>query len=303
MQGTTHTTRARPGRPAAATDPERSVARLALSIAWSLAEPARVGELAPLPLRSGIAVLGRGAAVVGEAGARLVFGPKRADGIEPSGPLVGSGLSRRQLLARAYGGRVELERIGRTRLIVGGQAVDRAALEPGATCVLEGQLVLLATVVEDFDEVAPRSGFDIRDLSSSVERQDVPLAVRRLLGRALARDAQLRARFADDSGEARVSPDLVVALLAQPGPLELRELVTLLDLAISGSSAGYVALTPSVLHRSLHPATALPSREQVEGVLALTRGDLSRAWKELGLSSRDSLNRLLRKYGLGQGSY
>jgi transcriptional regulator with GAF, ATPase, and Fis domain len=419
-----------------------SAGRLALLVVWSLAEPGRVGETALLPPGGGLALLGRGPAAENDPGARLVFGKWRPTGFVGGGPLVGNGLSRRQLLVREHDGKIELERLGRSKLIVGGRPVDRAELGPGATAALEGQLVLRVTnrnepvggaapafafgapdpfgligespalwalreelqlaarlagpvlvsgppgsgkelVARALHAAAQRSGpfiarsavtlpsgiieagdagdatlfleelaelpeilpvhllrlldageyqrvgenhtrrTDVRLVAASVRSDaafkfdllarfrvklsvpglaarsdDIPLLVRGLLRQRFERQPELAARFADAHGEPLVSPDLVLALLEHRYQSHVRELDELIELALSGSSEGHVAFTPEVAARTAFAMSALPSRERVEAALQRTGGDVSRAWKELGLSSRDTLLRILRKHGI-----
>ena len=65
----------------------------ALVIAWSLSEPARVGERCVIPAR--------GAATLGRAGGDVLgFERVRPGHSEPTGPLTAGGISRRQLDVR-----------------------------------------------------------------------------------------------------------------------------------------------------------------------------------------------------------
>jgi transcriptional regulator of acetoin/glycerol metabolism len=129
-------------------------------------------------------------------------------------------------------------------------------------------------------------------------RDDIPLLVRGLLRRRFADEPELAARFADAHGEPRVSPDLVVALLEHRYEAHVRELDELIGLALAGSDEGHVAFTPTVAARTAFATGPLPTRERVAAALQQSGGDVTRAWKELGLSSRDTLLRLLKKYGI-----
>ena len=114
---------------------------LALVIAWSGPEPGRAGEVALIAEDGKTCILGRG----DEGDDRLRFVRQRPAWNTPTAPLGGQGLSRQQLRLRAEGGRIEVERIGRSSLSVDGVATDRAFVEPGATLLLKGQLLLLVT--------------------------------------------------------------------------------------------------------------------------------------------------------------
>jgi DNA-binding NtrC family response regulator len=139
-------------------------------------------------------------------------------------------------------------------------------------------------------------------------RDDIPLLVRALLRRIVREDPALRARFCDGE-EARLAPDLLAALIRHRYTAHVRELESLLYSAMADSREHFVALTPSVERRllldpapaPLVPAAAPPtppSAEQIEAALSSNQGNISRAWRELGLSSRDALNRLIKKYNI-----
>ncbi|MCU0659856.1 MAG: sigma 54-interacting transcriptional regulator [Polyangiaceae bacterium] len=136
-------------------------------------------------------------------------------------------------------------------------------------------------------------------------REDIPLLIRVLLRRIAAEDGGLRARFFEGT-EARVAPELVAALLDHRYTTHVRELESLLYTAMAESTGHFVALTVGVERRlAIEPlredasppqAGPPPTAQEVEAALERHQGNVSRAWKELGLSSRDALNRLLKKY-------
>jgi DNA-binding NtrC family response regulator len=140
--------------------------------------------------------------------------------------------------------------------------------------------------------------------------EDVPLLIRHLLQDART-DAELASRlFEGDS--ARISPELVLALLSHPYTHHVRELQALLWLAIETSPGRALLLTPEVRERlsergreppTPDPASSTPVQdldaEQVRQALESSGGSVTRAAKLLGLSSRYALYRLMRKYGLG----
>lgn len=117
----------------------RDATSLGLVIAWSKHQPERVGEIALFPAGGGVRTLGRGAGGVSS----VVFGRLRPGGFEDGAPLEGPGISRRQLSLRVRGGVLLVERVGRCPILVGGEPVERTALEPGDTLLLRGQLLLL----------------------------------------------------------------------------------------------------------------------------------------------------------------
>ncbi|HEX4417893.1 MAG TPA: sigma 54-interacting transcriptional regulator [Kofleriaceae bacterium] len=114
----------------------------ALVIAWSDAEPDRVGEVALFDRDGGAQILGRGEG----AGGRVRFCRQRPGVLEPAAPLASPGISREQLRVRLVGDRLHVERIGKCELVVRGEHVDRADIEPGEAILLRGQLVLYCTL-------------------------------------------------------------------------------------------------------------------------------------------------------------
>ncbi len=126
-----------------------------LVIAWSLEEPERVGESAPIPLRGGL--LGRGQDDDDDAMERLRFGRRRPGQAAPTLPLDGSRVSRHQLhLVPAGDGELDVESVGRCPLAVNGVPVHRARVQAGDTLTLRNAMVLLV--------VTRRTDF-VRDLS------------------------------------------------------------------------------------------------------------------------------------------
>jgi DNA-binding NtrC family response regulator len=150
-------------------------------------------------------------------------------------------------------------------------------------------------------DVAARLALRIHTPGLDERREDIPLLIRALLERLAASDAALRGEFFDEAGP-RVDPGLAAALLRHRYTTHLRELEGLLVAAMAGSKQGTIELTPGVRERlqaraEAQPVARAPTREEVEAALARA-GTATRAWQELGLSSRDALNRLMKKYGI-----
>jgi DNA-binding NtrC family response regulator len=135
-------------------------------------------------------------------------------------------------------------------------------------------------------------GFDER-------RGDIPLLLRSMLRRLASTDAAVAARFFDGD-EARLDPFLVEALLRHSYLTHVRELELLLMLAMANSHDRSIRLGPEVEARLRlpRPRRDPPGREEIEAALLRTSNNMSRAWVELGLSSRDVLYRLIKKYGI-----
>lgn len=131
-------------------------------------------------------------------------------------------------------------------------------------------------------------------------RDDLPLLIRSLLRRIFARDQELAGRFLDEHGEPRLDPALVDALLEHDYPANLRELEQLLLLSMSDSPRDRLLLTAELKAqlRQRSEARPPPSVEEIRACLERVGGNVSAAWKELGLSSRDALRRLIRKHNI-----
>jgi hypothetical protein len=112
----------------------------ALVIAWCADEPRRVGEIAILAAGHP-QMLGRGEDPAPEP--RIRFFRQRPGTLDATPPLLGAGLSRRQLTVAVEDGRLTVERVGLCPLKVNGVLCDHAVLFPGDTLCLRRQLVLL----------------------------------------------------------------------------------------------------------------------------------------------------------------
>ena len=128
-------------------DRESTPPTIALVIAWSASQPHRVGEVALLPFGERLLV-GRGDV---EAETFACFAPQRPGQAPAPGargePLEGDAISRRQLVVRAVGTKLQLEKIGRCPTYVNDAEVDSSAtLAPGDTVLLQGELLLLAVL-------------------------------------------------------------------------------------------------------------------------------------------------------------
>lgn len=133
-------------------------------------------------------------------------------------------------------------------------------------------------------------------------REDIPLLVRHILKTTAARDPELAARYFV-RGEPRVDASLVLALLFHAYTTHVRELDSLLLAAMATSRGGRLARTPAIAERiERRPEGEAPKGEDeraaIERALAAASGNVSVAWKILGLSSRDALNRLIKKHGI-----
>jgi two-component system nitrogen regulation response regulator GlnG/two-component system response regulator HydG len=116
-----------------------------LVVAWSSAEPHRVGEVLVLADGASPQLLGRGHAQPDDPFPRAAFVRQRPPGGEARGPLEAPGISRRHVVLTPRAGGVAFERLGRAPLLHNGVPVDRGAVEPGDTLAIDHQLLLYCT--------------------------------------------------------------------------------------------------------------------------------------------------------------
>ena len=123
--------------------------QLSLVICWSIDEPERVGESAVI---DGKCILGRGESSPADATPRMMFYRRRLRGTIPALPLAASRVSRVQLELTPIEGenRLHVRRVGRCEMLVAGDVVEEALLEPGDTIVLRHAMVLLVTKTKTF---------------------------------------------------------------------------------------------------------------------------------------------------------
>jgi DNA-binding NtrC family response regulator len=114
----------------------------ALVIAWSLAEPHRVGETALFGDETPAQILGRGGPQGVDDAPRVRFVRHRPSGSEAQPPLAASGISRTQMRLTPSAEGIAFERLGRCPLRHNGNSVDRGIVRPGDVLTLQNQLVL-----------------------------------------------------------------------------------------------------------------------------------------------------------------
>lgn len=149
-------------------------------------------------------------------------------------------------------------------------------------------------------------------------REDVPLIARAILARITAEDPAL----AGEQGEVRLTPALVTALVRHAYTTHVRELEALLWEALSRSRDDRLDVWPGFPRLGASaPAAPPPARsaaapeagaeepaqpvdpsrltpEEIQACLDRHDGAQEPAWRELGLSSRHVLARLVKRYGL-----
>jgi transcriptional regulator with AAA-type ATPase domain len=144
---------------------------------------------------------------------------------------------------------------------------------------------------------------DVPGLGDRLE--DVPLIARHIVGGIAARDPQIGERYLRNwdgsSGELRISPELLRALVLQDYTAHVRELEALLWRSMQSSRAGVLELTPDVRAQLRERAPSRAARDisaaELRAALSRHGGVKDRVWRELGLSSRHALHRLMKKLG------
>lgn len=138
-------------------------------------------------------------------------------------------------------------------------------------------------------------------------REDIPLIVRRLALLAARDAAVLGQRFVEGwdgrRGEPRVGQKLMGRLVRLRCDHHVRDLNQALWRAMSTSRGSLIDDTPEVqeafpVQERAGPARAEPTAEEVREALRQQQGSVTRAARELGLSSRYALYRLMRKLGV-----
>lgn len=130
-------------RPDDPSDPDgRPREFVALTVAWSLSEPERVGELVlfddALPR-----VVGRGGARSDDQVERANFVRLRPPEPERRPPLAGTSVSRRHVLLTPDADGLAVERLGKGAVVLDGEPVDTGFLAPGGTLLLSNELLFL----------------------------------------------------------------------------------------------------------------------------------------------------------------
>jgi DNA-binding NtrC family response regulator len=157
-------------------------------------------------------------------------------------------------------------------------------------------------------DVAARFSFLVHTPNLASRIEDIPLLVRHLLQQVAREDVQLRERYFTSDGEAKVGASLLLGLVRAPAVGNVRFLRNVLWRSLAESPAETLIWPPSVaLGRPLPtserpPADGPPSetseRDRIREVLDRNQGSVDKTWRELGLSSRFALNRLLKKHGI-----
>jgi DNA-binding NtrC family response regulator len=161
--------------------------------------------------------------------------------------------------------------------------------------------------------------FRIEVPSLNDRREDIPLLAVHLLRQITARDADVAARFFTGSSP-HLSPAFVRLLVQHSYTTHVRELATLLWQALVESPGDRIEAPkgfgerrtampepPGEAPRDAPEASASPADAEAEAALSPAaiqacldahNGVIGDAWRQLGLSSRHALARLIKKHGL-----
>ena len=203
---------------------------LALVVAWSGVEPARVGEVALLGPAGTSWRLGRGAS---EGADWVRFARQRPFALEPVGPVEGPAISREQLHVQVRPDALLITRSGRCPMLVAGCGVERAVLVPGDTLLLKSQLLLLCVrrsermpAPRDFPAEA-RGAFGQPDALGILGESPAAWRLREQLAFLAKADAGVLITGASGSGKELVARAVHALSRRRAGPFVARNAATL----------------------------------------------------------------------------
>lgn len=154
-------------------------------------------------------------------------------------------------------------------------------------------------------DVAARLTLHVTTCGLNERREDIPLLARHLVQQAAKESPELAQRFVQNN-EAQIAPRLVDALVRHRYTLHVRELDGLLWRAMAGANGSRLDRCAEVdaqldlgdSPRAERELVAVPDKDALVAALDKTAGNQSAAAKLLGLSSRYTMYRLMKKYGL-----
>ena len=154
-------------------------------------------------------------------------------------------------------------------------------------------------------DLLARFGLRVELPGLEARREDIPLLARHVVLRLARADGRLGERFVEGwdghNGEPRLAPELVEQLVHHDFTRHARELDALILTSVAHSPGHYLVAVPAAaegLKRAPTAPRVALTRHEVEAALLRNEGNVTKTWRELGLSSRDALNRLKRKLGL-----
>jgi DNA-binding NtrC family response regulator len=233
---------------------------LALIIVWSLAEPHRVGQVAPLPYDEEL-LLGRGDGDLAGFVHFFEHRPGVTPAIDPHEEiLAGASISARHVKLKSTGASIKMERIGRHATYVNGEERDKATLRPGDLLELHRELLLLValrprTLVRP-SSLAELHAFGEPDADGNVGESPEAWTMRTDLARAAATDDHVLVQ-----GESGAGKELAVGAIRRQS---------------SRAHAPFVACNAAAFPRDLleaelfgnlanYPQAGIPARKGVVG--------------------------------------
>jgi DNA-binding NtrC family response regulator len=148
-------------------------------------------------------------------------------------------------------------------------------------------------------DLLARFDLRLRAPALSKRREDLPLLVKHLLTRMIESRTDLRARVFGQKTWPMLSPAFMSELVRAAFPANVRQLRALLWQSVSRSGGGALEWPAE----TLAPVPAEPGERagneearELERVLEENGGSIEKSWRALGLSSRYTLMRLLRKH-------
>jgi two-component system response regulator HydG len=161
------------------------------------------------------------------------------------------------------------------------------------------------SVAELKPDLAARFALHVQVPGLEQRSEDLPLLARHLVRNIAGRDAAVGERFLEGwdgaTGEPRFSSGLMTAISTHQYSTHVRELASLLWISMQSSPAGELECTDEVSKAIRLPIRGRDpdavSREELHAALDRNEGMKERVWRELGLSSRHALTRLMRKLG------
>jgi DNA-binding NtrC family response regulator len=151
-------------------------------------------------------------------------------------------------------------------------------------------------------DLAARFALRVQAPGLDERTEDVPLLARHLVKRIAQNDSAIARRFLNEAGLPRFASALLRALCAHVYTTQVRELEAFLWRSLQSSPADTLELTPDLASELIIPEA--PRRvesvgaEEIRASLSRHAGVKDKVWRELGLSSRHALHRLMKKLGV-----
>jgi two-component system nitrogen regulation response regulator GlnG/two-component system response regulator HydG len=231
------------------------------------------------------------------------------------------------LIGQADGGYLFLDEIGELsselqahllRVLDAGGEYQRL----GESTVRRSDFLLLAATNRDPSDLKhdllPRLKVHVELPPLAERREDIPLVVRHLVLRAAEKTPSFAGRFVEPDGpdgpRVRIDAKFIDEVLRRDFDANVRALDAVLYDAMAASPGDVIVWTdalergmPGARSAANRPARAVPppsrreepSADEVRAVLAQQSGNVTRAARALGLSSRFALYRLMTKLGIG----